>query len=162
MNRISSFLAAFSFVGLFSCHHHEEDHPAPMWEISSTQIQVTGKEIMLYTLPENFQRENPVISQKPSESSISEIVRNDAGLWVLRYQSANGQNGMDELTIDSEDEAAERAGHHGHCGRASGQKPLFGPNKGKGPEVHYRLQVKIMVEESKDVQYKLSLKGGSQ
>jgi hypothetical protein len=153
MNRFSSAIAIAAISVLSACH--QEERPEPTWSISSQQLQVEGKQEVLFTLPDNFQKEEPIISAKPANAATAELFQNDAGMWTLRYQSVDGRPGLDLLSIDSEDEEAEKASHQGRCG-GNGQPGPFGHHKDKHPEMkgHYRLQVEILVKEVKDTQQK--------
>jgi hypothetical protein len=154
MNRFSSAFAIAIITVLSACHKGER--PEPAWSISSQQLQVEGQQELLFTLPDNFQKEEPIISAKPVNAATAELFQNAAGMWTLRYQSVDGKVGTDFLSIDSEDEEAKKASHQGRCG-GSGQPGPFGQHKDKHPEMkgHYRLQVEILVKEAKDTQQKL-------
>jgi len=148
MNRISSGLFSILLLTSVACH---QDRPEkePVWETSSKSLEVLGREVLTFTLPENFQKEEPIISSRPGNASLAELVQDASGTWTLRYQSLDGKAGLDKLSIDSEDEAAEKAKHHGDCGGGNHPKPLFGhhpkPREKKG---HFRLMLDITVKEN--------------
>jgi hypothetical protein len=154
MNRISSGLAGIALIAISACHHRER--PEPRWEISSQRLQVQGREELIFTLPENFQVEEPIIVSKPGNASVAELFQNNTGLWTLRYQSADGRAGIDKLSIDSEDEAAERANHTAQC---DGRKfpRLFRPHRPKREKHgHFRLNVEISVQNAGTMEQKKS------
>ena len=153
MNRISSGLAALALIAVTACHQHER--PEPKWEISSKRLEVQGKQELIFTLPENLQQEAPFISSLPSNAAAAELILNSSGEWALRFQSADGKAGVDNLSIDSE-------GGHGsapHCG--GGLKHGHKHNK-KEIKGLYRLQLKIAVTEVKDALRKPAMKTSNQ
>jgi hypothetical protein len=154
MIRKNAGLVALAFAAFTACH--EPERPEPKWEISSQRLEVQGKNELLFTLPDNFQREVPVISAAASGASLTELFRNDAGQWTLRYISSEGKPGIDHLSIDSEDEAAERAEHHGSC-QPKPHPKLFGPKHPKKAHHpgHYRLNLEVSVLEANTSEQKL-------
>lgn len=148
MNRISSGLFSVLLLSAVACHQ-ERPEKEPVWETSSKSLEVLGSDVLTFTLPENFQKEEPIISSRPGNAAVAELVKGASGVWVLRYQSIDGKAGLDKLSIDSEDEAAEKAKHHGDCGGGNHPKPLFGhhpkPREMKG---HFRLMLDIAVKEN--------------
>jgi len=147
MNRISSGLFSILLLTSVACH---QDRPEkePVWETSSKSLEVLGREVLTFALPENFQKEEPIISSRPGNASLAELVQDASGAWTLRYQSLDGKAGLDKLSIDSEDEAAEKTKDH-DCGNGNQPKPLFGhhpkPREKKG---HFRLMLDITVKEN--------------
>ena len=144
MNKIGSGLTALALFSFSACHKGE--HPLPSREISNQYLEVLGTEELLFTLPENFQKEEPVISEKPAKASSAELFRNDAGQWTLRYISSDGKAGSDQLSIDSDGEHSP--GHHCRGGRHP--RPFGHGHKRREVKGQYRLQLEISVEEIKD------------
>jgi hypothetical protein len=144
MNRISSGLFSILLLSAFACHQ-ERPEKEPVWETSSKSLEVLGRDVLTFTLPENFQKEEPVISSRPGNAAVAELVKGASGVWVLRYQSLDGKAGLDKLSIDSE--ASEKEKHH-DCGNGNHPKPSFGhhpkPREMKG---HFRLLLDIAVKE---------------
>ncbi len=153
MNRISSGLAALAFIAVTACHHKE--HPEPSWEISSKRLEVQGKQELIFTLPENFQHERSVISSLPSNGSAAELIRNTSGELALRFQSANGKAGVDNLSIDSE-------GGQGCASQCGGGLQPGHKHKKKEIKGLYRLQLEIAVTEVKEALRKSSMKTSNQ
>jgi hypothetical protein len=153
MNRISSGLWSLALLSTMACH--QQDHPKkePVWEASSQRIEVKGNEVISFPLPDNFQKDEPVISSKPSNALQAYLQKDEAGTWLLRYQSLDGKTGIDRLSIDSEDEKGEKPEHHGGCD--GGHHSGFGPPRHHGDKhVHYRLQLEIAVTEDGTQQLK--------
>ena len=148
MIKISSTLTALALIVLTACHPQER--PEPSWETSSQRLLVSADQEFLFPLPENFQRAHPVISSLPSHAAKAELFQDAAGLWSLRYLAAEINPGSDQLSIDSEDEAAERKVHPDKCGGHGFH--LFGrPHHKHGEEKgHYRLKIQIEVMELND------------
>lgn len=145
-------LAGLALLFLAACH--PQDRPQPSWEISSQSLEVQGKKELLFTLPENFQWENPVISRPAALASAAELFLSDEGRWTLRYQSADGKS-ADYLSIDSEGGHKQQSAHPDQCG--GGGNPLFGHPRGKGErKSHFRLNLLIKVTEAGDEIRKLS------
>jgi hypothetical protein len=142
--RISGMLLVL--ITFFSCRPEERPVPVEKWEISSARLVVQGKETILYTLPEEFQQETPVISALPSQASIAEIQKDASGKWALAYQSTEGKAGTDALTIDSENE--ENHPNECHSGTRP-YAPFFGHKQQRdAPEkLHRRLKFEIVVKE---------------
>ena len=151
MNRISSGLWSLALLFSVACHQHEHQRPEKesIWEVSSRRIVAKGTELHSFILPENFQKAEPVISSKPSNALQASLLKDETGAWVLRYQSLDGKNGIDRLSIDSEDESAEKAEHHDNCDGGHHSPPPFGPPRQHGEKhVHYRLKLEIAISEA--------------
>ena len=148
MKKISVLFSGIAMLALVSCQHQDRPLREPVWETSSASLEVQGREVLTYTLPADFQKEEPVISARPANAALVELVKDNSGQWTLRYQSSDGKT-ADNLSIDSEDEAAERAAHQGGCAGGHHPKPLFGhPKPGPEHEGHYRLLVNLQVKTS--------------
>lgn len=142
MNRLHFILAAFTLT-FSACH--EPERPEPKWEVSSQRVEVEGSDELLFTLPDNFQRDIPIISVPASEAAVAELFQNEAGFWTLRYRSLSGKSGIDHLSVDSENEAAERGEHHRDC--KGNPKPKFFAKHPpqKEHKGHYRLNLEVSV-----------------
>lgn len=108
MIRVNFFILILILMG--ACGHKDMPPKPPIWETSSQLVNVQGKAVLEYSLPENFQREEPFLSANPINASVAEIFKNADGLWAIRYQSLDGLPGKDKLSIDSERDFRE--GHH--------------------------------------------------
>jgi hypothetical protein len=152
MNRILIVLHLLVLTSLWSCHHHERPERESVLKTSKKQLQVSGRQVLSFTLPDEFQKNEPLISELPKGNA--ELLKDDAGNWILRFQSKDGIPGTDHLSIDSEYGEGE---DHPHCGGGLNPRPFFGQPPAKTPGLknnRYRLQVEISIlkEESNPVE----------
>ena len=71
--------------------------------------------MLSYLLPINMTEELPVISTQPTNSSLSELVKDATGQWTYRYKAKDGFVGIDKVVVDSEAEDHGKKGS-GRCG----------------------------------------------
>jgi hypothetical protein len=111
--------SAFSLL-LFitvACHHKELPPKPTIWEISTQTVEVKGRSVLEYSLPDPFQKVEPIISSRPENSSLAEIFKTTDGRWAVRYQSLS-VSGSDKISVDSEADHHEgHQGCHGDSGR---------------------------------------------
>jgi len=137
-----------------ACHHKELPPKPPIWEISNQSVEVQGRMVLEYSLPDPFQKVEPIIYSRPENASLAEIFKATDGRWALRYQSLSGISGSDKISIDSETDHHEgHQGCHGDGGRPDHDDDghEHHPHKQK---VFHRLNLEINILSETDNQKK--------
>lgn len=115
MNLRNKSFFLFLFLSV-ACHHKDLPPKPPIWEVSTQSVEVQGRAVLEYPLPDPFQKVEPIISSRPENASLAEIFKNADGRWAVRYQSLSGLPGSDKMRIDSE--ADHHEGHQGCHGES--------------------------------------------
>ena len=115
-------------------------------------MEVQGRAVLEYSLPDPFQKVEPIISIRPENASLAEIFKTADGRWAVRYQSLSGLPGSDKIRIDSEAEHHEgHQGCHGDGGRPDHDGHENHPHEQK---VFHRLNLEISILSESDNQKK--------
>lgn len=118
MNLRNKSFFLFLFLSV-ACHHKDLPPKPPIWEVSTQSVEVQGRMVLEYSLPDPFQKVEPIIFSRPENASLAEIFKAADGRWAVRYQSLSGLPGSDKISIDSETDH-----HKGHQGcHGDGSRP---------------------------------------
>jgi len=151
MNLRNKSFFLFLFLSV-ACHHKDLPPKPPIWEVSTQSVEVQGRAVLEYSLPEPFQKVEPIISSRPENASLAEMFKTADGRWAVRYQSLSGLPGSDKMRIDSEAEHHEgHQGCHGDGGRPDHDGHEHHPHEQK---VFHRLNLEISILSESDNQKK--------